>query len=81
MVGITYPSTRNKDLVTKLNTYCLSGVKEYWVVAESQEKIIVYSFQNRQVEEFGTFSRGEVIHSYVFVGLTMDTEALFAGLL
>lgn len=81
VLEILSPSTRNKDLVTKLNTYCLSGVEEYWVADENQAKIIIYSFREQQVEEFGTFGRGEMARSYVFTGLAVDTKALFADLL
>ena len=81
VLEILSPSTRNKDLVTKLNTYCMSGVAEYWVVDENQAKIIVYSFREQQVEEFGTFGRSEMACSYIFAGLALNTEALFADLL
>ena len=81
VLEILSSSTRNKDLVLKLNTYCQSGVKEYWVVDESQAKILVYSFQKREVEKFETSGRTETASSLVFAGLAVDVGELFANLL
>ncbi len=36
VVEILSDGTRSKDLVQKLNTYMLSGVREYWIVDPSK---------------------------------------------
>lgn len=81
VLEILSPSTRNKDLVFKLNTYCQSGVKEYWIVDESQAKILVYSFQEQEVDKFATFGQAETAASLVFARLAVEVGELFANLL
>jgi prevent-host-death family protein len=41
VVEILSPSTRSRDMVDKLNTYMLSGVKEFWVV-DPTNKILLH---------------------------------------
>ena len=38
------PSTRRKDYILKLKKYFDAGVKEYWIIDPSKEKVIVYNF-------------------------------------
>lgn len=81
VMEILSPSTRTKDMIDKLNTYSLSGVKEYWIVDPSQEKVLLYSFGDHEIDKFGVYSRQEVASSFVFRGLDLDINLLFAGLL
>lgn len=38
------PSTRRKDYILKLKKYFDAGVKEYWIIDPSKERVIVYNF-------------------------------------
>jgi len=44
VIEILSPSTRSKDMVDKLNTFMISGVKEYWIVDPKQQVVLVYGF-------------------------------------
>ena len=61
VVEILSPSTRSRDMVDKLNTYMISGVKEFWVVDPKQEVVLVYSFKDCEIDNFATFRKEEVI--------------------
>lgn len=81
VVEILSDSTRNKDMIDKLNTYRLSGVKEYWIIDEKQENIMIYSFNDFEIDKYKTFEKGDVAQSLVFNGLSTDIENLFNGLI
>ena len=81
VVEILSDSTRNKDMIDKLNTYRLSGVKEYWIIDEKQENIMIYSFNDFEIDKYKTFEKGDVAQSLVFNGLSADIENLFNGLI
>ena len=46
VVEILSKSTRNKDLLIKLNKYYNAGVREYWIVDLKNRQVIVYTFEN-----------------------------------
>lgn len=46
---ILSPSTRRKDLITKLAKYSNAGVREYWIVDPDTKKVIVYDFEGDSV--------------------------------
>ncbi len=81
VIEILSASTRNKDMIDKLNTYRLSGVKEYWIIDQRQETIIVYSFDDYEIDRYKTYEKGETAQSYVFDELSTDTEDLFNELI
>lgn len=77
VVEILSESTRSKDMIDKLNTYRLSGVKEYWVIDPKQEKIMIYEFENFEINRFQVYGKEDVAQSIVFDGLTADAKELF----
>lgn len=79
VIEILSDSTRSKDMVDKLNTYMLSGVREYWIVDPKQKNVIVYHFDHRQIASYGTFTAGETIQSTAYQGLTAEVDSLFAS--
>jgi prevent-host-death family protein len=81
VIEILSDSTRNKDMIDKLNTYRLSGVKEYWIIDQKQENILVYGFDNHEIDKYKTFEKGDIAKSLVFNGLSADVENLFNGLI
>ena len=44
LIEVLSPSTRRKDMFTKLYKYEEAGVREYWIVDPNKEKVIVYIF-------------------------------------
>lgn len=45
IIEVLSPSTRRKDMFTKLYKYEEAGVREYWIVDPKKEKVIVYIFE------------------------------------
>ena len=81
VIEILSESTRSKDMVDKLNTYMMSGVKEYWVIDTRQEKVLIYEFINNEIDRFNVFEKGTAARSFLFEGLSSDVEALFHQLI
>lgn len=77
VVEILSPSTRSKDMVDKLNTFLISGVKEYWVIDPGQETVLVYGFKDLDVDHFKTYRKSDIIVSYWFAGLEVAGGELF----
>lgn len=81
VVEILSESTRNKDMIDKLNTYMLSGVKEYWIVDQKQESITIYSFAGCAIDRYKFYEKDAMARSFVFDGLATDPEGIFADLI
>lgn len=55
IVEVLSPSTRGKDMVTKLNLYMKSGASEFWVVDLEGKRIMQYFFRRKRYPEFNCF--------------------------
>lgn len=80
VIEILSESTQNKDMIDKLNTYRLSGVKEYWIIDQKQENILLYNFVDHEIDRYKIYEKGDVAQSIVFNGLSTDIESLFSEL-
>lgn len=80
VIEILSKSTRSKDMVDKLNTYMLSGVKEYWIIDPLQEQILIYEFNDFEISRYNIFNKGSAAQSFCFEGLSLDTGELFNNL-
>lgn len=78
VVEILSDGTRSKDMVEKLNTYMLSGVREYWVVDPKKKIILLYGFKDEKVDEFHDFKAPDILKSYYFEGLEADLDSIYA---
>ena len=76
-IEILSKSTRSKDMVDKLNTYMLSGVREFWVVDPVKQTVLVYGFKEFAVEEYAVYKSGDVVRSYFFAGLEFELSEVF----
>ncbi len=81
VVEILADSTRSKDMIDKLNTYRLAGVKEYWMIDQKQAKIMVYGFDHYEIDQYQIYQKGDAAQSLVFKGLSVEDAALFDALL
>lgn len=77
VVEILSPSTRSRDMVDKLNTYMVSGVKEFWVVDPQKRTVLVYGFKDSQIDEFVSYKMDELILSYWFDNLEVSIKDVF----
>ncbi|WP_028309263.1 type II toxin-antitoxin system Phd/YefM family antitoxin [Desulfitibacter alkalitolerans] len=79
LVEVLSPSTKGKDMITKLNLYMKSGVLEYWVVDIDSKAITQYTFsKERELESMASFGEGDTIKSTVFEGLEMPLKDIFS---
>lgn len=78
VIEILSPSTRSKDMVDKLNTYMLSGVKEYWIVDPKAKQITVYAFEDHGVLDFAHHRFEDSFEASSLQGLMVKVEDIFA---
>ncbi|MDQ6420283.1 type II toxin-antitoxin system prevent-host-death family antitoxin [Paenibacillus sp. LHD-117] len=78
-VEVLSPSTRGKDLVTKLDLYKQCGVREYWLVDPMNEQIFVYQFADRDIVNNKGFDRSAEhrVQSFYFEGLGIALSDIF----
>jgi prevent-host-death family protein len=76
-VEILSKSTRSKDMVDKLNTYMLSGVREFWIVDPFKHSVMVYGFKDFEIDEYFACKLGDTIISYFFEGLEIPINEIF----
>lgn len=79
-IEILSPGTRSKDMVTKLHTYMLSGVREFWLVDPEKKTVSVYGFTDLAVTEYELYQHDSTVNSFFFQGLTVAVQAVFQGL-
>lgn len=76
-IEILSKSTRSKDMVDKLNTYMLSGVREFWIVDPDKHWVLLYGFKDFEVHEYITYKPGDTLSSYIFEGLEIAVNEIF----
>lgn len=77
VIEILSPSTRRRDLLDKLNTYTLSGVKEYWIVDPEKHRIMVYCFEDNDILDFATYQIEDSFESCAFPSLKIALSDVF----
>jgi prevent-host-death family protein len=77
VVEILSTSTRSRDMVDKLNTCMLSGVKEYWVIDLKNKSVLLYGFKDYKIDTFITYRKNEVLQSYWFTNLEVPVKEIF----
>ncbi|WP_316768419.1 Uma2 family endonuclease [Pedobacter frigiditerrae] len=81
VVEILSPGNNKKELFHKYQVYQEFGVKEYWVVSQSDQNILIYT-----LDEFGKFqpskifTLGEEITSSVLPGFFLNLDDVFDGI-
>ncbi len=76
-IEILSKSTRSKDMVDKLNTYMLSGVREFWIVDPKKHSVLVYGFKDFDIDDYRTYQPGDTLFSYFFNGLEVPVNEIF----
>lgn len=76
-IEILSKSTRSKDMIDKLNTYMLSGVREFWIVDPKKYSVLVYGFKDFDIDEYSTYKQEETLISYFFKGLEIPVIEIF----
>lgn len=68
IIEIVSPGNSEHDYKDKLLLYKTNGVKEYWIIDPTNEKVLVYLFGNTNIAEFYTFD------DIITVGLYRDNK-------
>ncbi len=55
VMEVLSPSTKNRDLIIKLNKYMTAGVREYWIVDPYTDTVTVYDFEHGEYPIHYTF--------------------------
>jgi len=76
VVEVLSPGTRSRDIVFKMNTYMLSGIKEYWVINPIDQQVVLYWFDNYEIKYMKTFEKG-IVKSNIFE-IEIKFEDLFS---
>jgi len=76
-IEILSKSTRSKDMVDKLNTYMMSGVREFWIVDPKKQSVLLYGFKDFEVDEYTNYKHGDILGSYFFEGLEIGLNKIF----
>ena len=61
----------------KLNTYMLSGVKEFCIVDPEKRSVLVYGFKDCSIAECIAYRLGDTLRSYYFAGLAIPVNEIF----
>ena len=78
VVEILSESSRSKDCVKKMDLYLSTGVREYWIVNPFSLEITLYRFEDKDLVDSRCYHRGENAASFIFDGLEIPVQSLFA---
>jgi prevent-host-death family protein len=74
VVEVLSPSTRNKDMIKKMDLYIRTGIREYWTVDPEAGVISVYLFEQGEIKEYQTVGQSGSVHSFLYEGLEIRLE-------
>lgn len=52
IIEIVSPASKRMDYYTKLFKYRTAGVREYWIVDQSKNQVVVYNFEHGDMEQY-----------------------------
>ena len=78
VVEVLSPGSNEKDIRNKYEVYEEAGVKEYWVVSPQDKTFFIYTLANGKFVPSRLMASGDIIHSNVLPGFTIDLSGLFA---
>lgn len=78
IVEVLSPTTKGKDMATKLQLYMKSGVAEYWIVDPQGKSVIQHVFTpERDIDHTQAVDENDTIKSAVFDGLAIRLSEVF----
>lgn len=77
VIEILSPSTRSKDMIKKSDLYMNSGIKEYWIVDLEEQQIMVYAFENFELNSMKSFHIDQIISSTLYTDLSFPVKEIF----
>lgn len=73
IIEIVSPASKRMDYYTKLFKYRTAGIREYWIVDPSKERIIVYNFEQSTMDEY---SFTDSVKAGIYSDLLIDFSVL-----
>ena len=73
IIEVVSPGSQRIDYMIKLFKYRTAGVREYWIVDKSKNRIIVYNFEQNDMSEY-TFS--DSVPVGIYENLKIDFSAI-----
>lgn len=81
VVEILSPGNNKKELLNKYKVYEEFGVKEYWIVSQSDQSILIYTLDDLgKFQPSKLFTLSEQITSSVLPGFILNLDDVFEGL-
>jgi prevent-host-death family protein len=77
VVEVLSPSTKNKDMVAKLELYMKGGVGEFWIVDPESQEVLVYTFKDKNIDRVRAYKGRDTVQSAYFKGLNIKHEDMF----
>jgi Uma2 family endonuclease len=77
VVEVLSPGNNSKELRKKHEVYEEAGVKEYWVVSPQNRWVKTYILVKGKFTESPFLVSGDIVHSAVLPGFSIDLTALF----
>lgn len=73
IIEVVTPGSQRIDYMIKLFKYRAAGVKEYWIVDKSKNRIMVYNFEQNDMGEY-TFS--DIVSACIYEYLKIDFSVI-----
>ena len=73
IIEVVTPGSQRIDYMIKLFKYRAAGVKEYWIVDKSKNRIMVYNFEQNDMGEY-TFS--DIVSACIYENLKIDFSVI-----
>ena len=77
VVEVLSETTRQKDMLKKLDLYFHSGIQEYWIVSPFRKEVYTYSFEKDDIKEYLVYKETETAQSMIFEGLEISLRQIF----
>lgn len=78
LVGeILSTGNNSKELLHKYEVYEESGVMEYWVIHPNEYTLLIYFLVNGKFSPSRLYTIGDIVHSEVIKGFSLDLEDVF----
>ncbi len=77
VIEILSPSTKNKDMIAKLELYMKGGIGEFWIVVPEACEVLVYTFKDKNIDRVRTYKGKDTVQSCFFKGLDIKLENVF----
>jgi len=81
VVEILSPGKNKKELFHKYQVYEEFGVKEYWIVSQSDQNMLIYTLDSfGKFQPSKIFTLSEEITSSILPGFVLNLDEVFKGL-